>query len=402
MMEIMKQGKMPSARVLVLDGRIQSCLPVIKALRLGGHHVTIAESDPLCVGFFSRYPHERLRYRDPGTDPPGFLSDLKNYLTIGKYDVLIPILDVTSELVAKHKKELEKYVHIPVVDYPVFMLARDKSHTIKIARNHGLACPKTYFPDEMRLEEIAHLADYPVLIKPNLSMGARGITKINNFQELLRAFPIIEANYGPCSVQEYIPQTGKQYKAQIFIDRDHSIKASLICEKIRYFPPSGGSGTLFSTVKREDISQLGIRLLKAMNWHGYADLDLITDPRDGSVKIMEVNPRLTAPVKIMFKAGIDLADIIVKFALGYDVPYMNDYPMELYIRHEGLDLLWFLTSKNRLKASPSWFWFWGQNLVYQVISLDDPLPIFAYFFANVRDIFIPERRRYRYQRHIKV
>ena len=48
----MASGELPRFRILVMDGRIQSCLPVIKALRLKGHHVTIAESDPLCVGIF--------------------------------------------------------------------------------------------------------------------------------------------------------------------------------------------------------------------------------------------------------------------------------------------------------------------------------------------------------------
>jgi hypothetical protein len=68
-----------------MDGRIQSCLPILKALRLAGHHVTIAESDPLCVGFFSRYPQRRIRHRDPRRDPEGFFSDLMGYVSKGVY-----------------------------------------------------------------------------------------------------------------------------------------------------------------------------------------------------------------------------------------------------------------------------------------------------------------------------
>jgi D-aspartate ligase len=389
---------LPRCRILVLDGRIQSCLPVLKALRLKGHHVTIAESDPLCVGFYSRYPQERWRHRDPRTDPEGFLEDLRRYLATGGFDVLMPILDVTAELVSRHKQELERYVHIPLVDYPIFMRARDKSQTMKIAQALGLPCPKTYFPGEAELSDIAQHVSYPVLIKPNFSIGARGITKVHHSEELLRLYPVIVKQYGACSVQEYIPQTDTQYKAQIFLDRHQNVKSAVICSKLRYYPPSGGSGTLFLTIKRDDIKELGIKLLKGMEWHAYGDIDFISDPRDGLIKIMEVNPRLSAPVKICFEAGVDIADMLVRLAMGSEIPVIDDYVENIFLRHDGLDLLWFLTSKDRFHTSPNWFRFFGNNLRYQVMSADDPWPTLAYLLANVRDLFYKEARRYKYQR----
>jgi D-aspartate ligase len=389
---------LPPCRILVLDGRIQSCLPVIKALRVKGHHVTIAESDPLCVGFYSRYPQARWRHRDPRTDPEGFLEDLRRYLSTGGFEVLIPILDVTAELVSRHKQELERYVHIPLVDHAIFRRARDKSQTMKIAQALGLPCPKTYFPDETGLAEIARHVSYPVLIKPNFSIGARGITKVHHPEELLRLYPVIVQQYGACSVQEYIPQTDTQYKAQIFLDRRQNVKSCVICSKLRYYPPSGGSGTLFKTVKRADIQELGIKLLKGMEWYAYGDIDFISDPRDGLVKIMEVNPRLSAPVKICFEAGVDIADMLVRFAMGTEISAVYDYAENIFLRHDGLDLLWLLTSKDRFHTSPSWFRFFGNTVRYQVMSADDPWPAFAYFLANVRDLFSKEARRYKYQR----
>ena len=73
---------------------------------------------------------------------------LRGHVSTGHFDVLIPILDVTAELVSRHKHELERFVHIPLVDYPIFMQARDKSQTMKIAQALGLPCPKTYFPED--------------------------------------------------------------------------------------------------------------------------------------------------------------------------------------------------------------------------------------------------------------
>jgi predicted ATP-grasp superfamily ATP-dependent carboligase len=388
----------PRYRILVMDGRIQSCLPVLKALRLKGHQVTIAESDPLCVGFYSRYPQERWRHRDPRKDPEGFLEDVRRSLSTGRFDILIPILDVTAELVSRHKAELERYVRIPLVDYPIFRRARDKSQTMNIAQSLGLPCPKTYFPDQADIVDIAREVAYPVLIKPNFSIGARGITKVDDPKELISRYLFIVGQYGPCSVQEYIPHAGRQYKAQIFLDRQQNVKSCIICKKIRYFPPTGGSGTLFVTVKRDDIQEIGIRLLKGMEWYAYGDIDFIADPRDGLVKIMEVNPRLSAPVKICFEAGVDIADVLVRFAMDREIPAVNDYQENVYLRHDGLDILWFLRSKERFQTDPNWFRFFGKNVKYQVMCADDPWPTFAYLAANIRDLFIQEARRYKFQR----
>jgi D-aspartate ligase len=388
----------PRVRVLVMDGRIQSCLPVLKALRLGGHQVTIAESDPLCVGFFSRYPHRRIRHRDPRIDPQGFLADLKGHLATGDYDVLIPILDVTAELVSRYKPELERFVRIPLVDYPIFMRARDKSQTMKIAQAHGLPVPRTYFPAEMDIEEIAGMVDYPVLIKPNISVGARGLTKVKDARELKELYPLVVARYGASTIQEFIPQTDLQYKAQYFLDRDGEVKAWVVYSKIRHFPLEGGVSTLNCTVAREDIAGLGKQILHAMDWYSYADTDLITDPRDGRVKIMEVNPRITGSVKICFEAGVDFAKMLVALAMGWEVEPVKGYQVGLYLRHPGLDLIWFTQSKDRFKAHPNWFRFWGKNLRYDVWSLADPGPLVAYVLANIRDVFSLEARRYKYKR----
>lgn len=386
-------------RVLVMDGRIQSCLPVLKALRQAGHHVTIAESDPLCAGFFSRYPHRRIRHRDPRRNPEGFLEDLIRHLSTGIYDVLIPILDVTAELVARHKPILEKYVRIPLVDYPTFMLARDKSKTMKLAQRMGIPSPKTYFPDERGLDEVAEVIDYPVFIKPNVSVGARGLTRAHNAVELKKLYPHVVEYYGPCTVQECIPQSDLQYKAQFLLDRQGMVIASIVYSKIRYFPLTGGVSTLNCTVIRDDIGNLGIQLLRGMKWYGYADIDFITDPRDGQVKVLEVNPRITGSVKICFEAGVDFANLLVGLALRRNLSSVESYQQGIYLRHPGLDFLWFLKSRNRFRTSPSWFWFLGKNLRYEIFSISDPGPGAAYLLANLRDLFSPEARRYKFQRN---
>jgi predicted ATP-grasp superfamily ATP-dependent carboligase len=111
-----------------------------------------------------------------------------------------------------------------------------------------------------------------------------------------------------------------------------------------------------------------------MGWIGYADVDLIQDPRDNVAKVMEVNPRITGSVKIAFAAGVDFAEMVVRQAMGWQIDSCLDYQAGQYLRYFYKDILWFLSSPDRWQAQPSWFRFFAGDTVDQIFSLRDPMP----------------------------
>ena len=134
-----------------------------------------------------------------------------------------------------------------------------------------------------------------------------------------------------------------------------------------------------------------MKLLKKIKWRGYADIDLIQDPRDGIAKIMEINPRITGSVKICYSAGVDFSRQIVEDHLGLPVtPYMK-YPKGRYLRYLHTDVLWFLKSKDRFHCKPSWFDF--RKSTDQIWSLKDPLPWFAYTLAGFAKLKNDKKKR---------
>jgi D-aspartate ligase len=160
----------------------------------------------------------------------------------------------------------------------------------------------------------------------------------------------------------------------------------------------GGPAALNCTVSSREIINLGTRLLQAIKWSGYAELDCVTDPRDGVIKVLEINPRISNNLKISFAAGINFAELLIAHSLGQEIKSFTDIQEGVYLRNEGLDFLWFLKSKERFTASPSWFSFLGKNVKYHLMSQDDPGPLVAFVLANLRDLFSVEARRYKFQR----
>jgi len=380
------------AEVLLLDGDTRQVLPVAKALRARRHRVTVACEERLSIGWMSRYPHRRVLVPSVEREPGALLDALRGLLRGGAYDVMIPLFDPSAHLVAQHLAELERLVRIPLVELDVFMRARDKALTMQACEESGVPCPRTWYPDREPLESIAAQVAYPVLVKPRISHGAMGIVRVERADQLSPILERVSAAYGPCIVQEFIPPGGAQYKAQFFRDRDGSHRASIVFSKLRWYPVAGGTSSLNQTVERDDILESGRRLLDALDWRSYADLDYIEDPRDGVAKVMEINPRVTGSVKIAFEAGIDFADLLVRFAQGDPLPRYDTYRVGVQMRYLPLDLLWFLSSPDRFRARPSWFRFFGRDLCWQVLSLRDPGPFLALGLSGARKLRKPEVR----------
>lgn len=383
---------MSGRNILLLDGHTVQVLPMARALKKNGHTVTIFCEEKLSFGWFSRFPDVKVVCPRVIQEPEAYLAFLEKYLGKHPQNLIIPLFNDTADLVSRNKSRLEKYAKVQVPDYPVFIRGYNKNLTLNAARDIDVPHPRTADLDEMTLEEAAEYCGFPSLIKPNIASGARGITQINSLDDLRQAYPEIQKDFGSCTLQEYIPQTGSQYKCQMFRDRVGNIYGATVQKKYRYFPVTGGSTTCNEIVNVPEIVESSRKILDELNWDGFADFDYIEDERDGQYKIMEINPRVPACIRSCFDAGVDFAEMMVCHKLGEPIPsYTCSYGWVM--RYMALEVLWFLFSKERLHAKPSWFHFWGKKLCYQDGAFDDPLPMLVGFMLGIRKYANPKFRK---------
>lgn len=328
------------------------------------------------MGYASRYPNKKLiEFWDRNDEEKSYAALLK-VLKADHYDVTIPMTDFSATMLSRHKEELLQYTRPAVNDLDVFMQAGDKLNTMIACMDKNIPCPYT-------LREVKSIDDvlnsdiqYPFIIKPRIGYGSIGFHVIRTEEDLRKVFDSSMKEHGDMLVQEYIPQTDIQYKCEVFIDGDGEVKSAVVFDKTRWYPIDGGSTCCSASVKRPDIVESSVELLKAIGWRGYGDVDLIQDPRDKVAKVMEINPRITASVKVCFAAGVDFARQIVEYEMGMPVTDYPDYEVDRRLRYMHTDLLWFIESPNRFKAKPSWFSF--KRTTDQIWSLKDPWPWFTY------------------------
>ena len=72
--------------------------------------------------------------------------------------------------------------------------------------------------------------------------------------------------------------------------------------------------------------------------------------------------------------------------MNQDIPYY-EYKPGKPLRYLGIDILWFLKSKNRFKANPSWFSFFSKKTFYQDIYKNDASTWLTWFTVGLKKFF---------------
>lgn len=381
---------MNQIKVLLIEGRARQVLPLAKSMTQLGAEVTTYNGSKLDPGYSSKYPKRKLLAFFNAKEPEKSLEALQSELEKYHYDMVIPMNDDIAIQLSKHKTELSQYTTPIVEDWGTFQFACDKLKTMQVCMDNGIPCPKTFtsLEDFMAASDIV---SYPIVVKPRTGQAAVGFHTSDNKDDVVDYFRKAEQKYGPMLIQEYIPQTDIQYKCEMYVDREGTLKAACIFAKNRWYPVDGGSSTLNTTVDRPDIYETCKKLLEKIGWKGYADIDLIQDPRDGVAKVMEINPRITGSVKICYAAGVNFSKLILQDFKGEPVDEAFNTNFGVQLRYMHTDILWFLKSKDRFRCDPSWFNF--KNCVHQIFSWDDPWPVVTYTVQGIDKFFKDKKKR---------
>ncbi|UCD63467.1 MAG: ATP-grasp domain-containing protein [Candidatus Zixiibacteriota bacterium] len=337
------------SRVLIIDGEQRSALAAVRSLGSRGITVTVAEDHLPCLASSSKYGAGGIKYASPQTQPEEFVDDLRRILRDDSYDLLIPMTDVTSYLIADHYEELSKHTTIGMPPPEAFRAASDKGEMIRLADSLGIPLPQTHFPKS--LDELADLAaglDYPVVLKPPRSrylVGSQWVsTKVDyagSAEELLNKVKSGAASGALPVIQERILGPGC---GAFLLFQQGQEKVIFFHRRIREKPPSGGVSVLREAIPVDTaMKEHAVKLLKALNWHGVAMVEFKQDPRDNQYKLMEINARFWGSLQLAIDAGIDFPYLFYQMETGGDMGKVDAY-------RTGVRSRWLLGDLDHLLA----------------------------------------------------
>ena len=181
--------------VLILGCGTQGLVMVRDLKRCGYQVILVGEKHNYADD--SRYIDKKY-YCDLPPSSEEYLELIKKILKEDRIDTVIPMGDVLSEFLSRNKRELLQYVNYLMPDYVDFVRATDKNQLMALCKEKSYPHPFTIntVPEVSLIDkETLH---FPLLIKPNITCGARGMTLVNGYEELCEQFPLITKEYGDC------------------------------------------------------------------------------------------------------------------------------------------------------------------------------------------------------------
>lgn len=368
-------------RILLLGGGLQGLSFGESLYKQDGYELSVVSDE---------YEIKKSRFfkKVYSVNSSGYENILKDIISKEHYDVIVPMGDISVKTLSRHKEAIEHDYHIKcaIVNEGTLSVVANKSRFMEFCQENNFPHPHTATISEESLDSIARAVGFPSLIKPDFSVGARGITRVNSIEELRSQLPIIQERYGSCTLQEYIDNPDYYYNVMMYRDSQGKCDNSVVIKIVRMYPVKAGSSSCCISIENHELVAICKKVLDKLNWIGMADFDVLQRKDTLEYKIIEINPRVPASLRAAYISGVNFPEMIIRDAVGEKRPAYQ-YQSGKVLRYMGIDLLWFIKCPNRFKSSPSWFHFVGGNVFYQDIILSDCSTWYSWLVVGLKKFF---------------
>ena len=258
-------------------------------------------------------------------------------------DVLIPNFDAELYAFMRSEKLLENAgikTFLPTLEQ---FEERHKSNLPDFGKKYDLSVP--FSKTITRIDEIETLRDdfeYPLMVKGKFYDAFLAY----NEEQVRMNFNKISAKWGlPVIIQEFIK--GTEVNVVALGDGEGNTIGAVPMRK-QYITDKGKACSGI-TLYDPKLLNLTHKIIKAMNWRGGMELELVKSIRN-ELFIIEINPRIPAWVYLAVGAGQNLPEALVKLALGEKVKPFTKYDVgKMFIRY-SYDLITNLKDFEKLST----------------------------------------------------
>ncbi|GLZ07203.1 ATP-grasp domain-containing protein [Actinomadura sp. NBRC 104412] len=243
---------------------------------------------------------------------------------IGRPAVLLPTDDHAALFVSEHADALEDRFLFARQPPGLVRAVTDKAELHARCRELGLAAPATTVVErEDELAAFAETAGFPVVVKqaaPFLLGDGRRMTStriVRDRRELLRT-----RIQGRLVLQEHLPsEHAEDWLFHGYCDTGSRCLVAFTGRKVRSWPVGAGETAFGRAERNPELEELTRALLQALGYRGPVSMDYRYDRRDGTYKLLDLNPRVGAIFRLFTdEAGVDVVRALHLDLTGRPVP----------------------------------------------------------------------------------
>jgi predicted ATP-grasp superfamily ATP-dependent carboligase len=302
----------------VIAGAYQTGVLGIRCLQRRGVHAVCFDCNPSLPGFRSAYGTARL-CPDPDSDSEGWLRFILDLAaTLPQKPVLIASSDKFVSAIARHASVLDGHYVVSPGATMQGLLA-DKQSQYDLAAAHGMPMPRTQrIESQDEVIDFARTAAFPCLVKPmhfrewhrfppgHPLLGTK-VALADTAEALVHQYRLAAEVNRSVMLQEIIqgPDTAKRVYLACYDASGRRIAHAMFRE-LRCDPVGFGPASISEPVSDPETDSVCDSFLRSIGYVGICEIEMKWDSRDGKVKLIEANPRLSGGGDAAPYAGVDL------------------------------------------------------------------------------------------------
>lgn len=241
---------------------------------------------------------------------------------------------------------------LPANDSDVIALLSSKVRFRELQKKENFVAPAS--GEAESYEEALALAKrmtLPIIVKPAASSGSRGVTKVENFDELEKAveYALHYTRNGQVVVEEFfVNHNIDLLGGDVFVSDGEVVFWGLLSDvrDKKYFPLLPGGKRYPIAVSDEQVEIVKAETSRIVHASGFKfgalNLEIMLG-KNGEVFFVEINPRNGGnliPEELQYATGFDIFDATVRAALGESIPMFDDrgsMPNANYLVHSRVN-----------------------------------------------------------------
>ena len=310
---------------------------IFKALEeCASFEVHTCDINPLASGILLN--QERSHIIPPASDP-NYISSILQICLKEEISLILPLVTMELFEFSKNKHLFAKQgIKVLVSDYEALIILNDKAKLLKHLQNAGIAHPKfsiVHNVDEL-VREVYKLGypEHPIVIKPSIGNGSRGIRIINpevDGYDLLfnhkpsSLYSSLEAIKDAIGVRPIPEMVVSEYLPGDELTIDVVVHDSSILEMMIRTRDSMRSGISTSGrfIENHDVTSYVTNIIQSLDiraLEGNIGFQ-VKQSKEGDFLLLESNPRVQGTSVAALGCGVNLPSIAVNAAFGNHFDY---------------------------------------------------------------------------------
>ncbi len=304
-----------SNTAIILGGGIMG-LTGIRALAKRNIETILVYCDTKDLATASKYLKKSFLAPHPEKQETGFINFLINLSDEYSGSIILPTDDEYLTSVSKFKEKLSQHFIVACNNFDVITKLINKSFIYDIANKSGIPTPRNRVTNDNKVAiKFVNQIGFPCLIKPSQShiyfkLFGKKMAKVSDNDSLEKELVNAALQNLVVMIQEFIPGNDKDNYSYWGYRDNGSFYSEATAQKVRNDPPGTGSPRVQVTKYISELIPLARKILDALDYQGYANVEFKKDHRTNEYKFMEINPRINRCMLQAIAGGIDYPWII--------------------------------------------------------------------------------------------